>query len=128
MKKGASQSHETQKTSPIFTSSFFIGLSFCNLNFKSADVTPSVRDFIHRVNLYDRKKDTMTIEVAVSRSHILFISLIVPPFFSKLKVFYLDGEYLYSCHISRFDLDSFSPHFHPVHNYLIVDAYFHVFY
>ena len=77
VKKGASQSQETQKMSPIFTSSFFIGLSFCNLNFKSADVTPSVRDFIYRVNLYDRKKDTMTIEVAVSHSNILFIAFIV---------------------------------------------------
>ena len=113
VKKGASQLHETQtqKTSPIFTSSFFIGLSFCNLNFKSADVTPSVRDFIYRVNLYDRKKDTMTIEVAVSHSNILFIAFIVLLSLFELKVFYLDGEYLSIFHLSTFDLDSFLPQY-----------------
>ena len=49
-----------------FISSFFIGLSFCNSNLKSADVTPSVLDFIYRVNIYDGKKENMKISVNVS--------------------------------------------------------------
>ena len=49
-----------------FISSFFIGLSFCNSNLKSADVTPSVLDFIYRVNIYDGKRENMKVSVNVS--------------------------------------------------------------
>ena len=49
-----------------FVSSIFVGLSFCNnMNIKSADVTPSILDFVYRVNIYDGKKSTMGINVKV---------------------------------------------------------------
>jgi hypothetical protein len=57
-------------------SSFFIGLSFGDMNFKSADVTPSILDFINRVGIYDKKKPSMEIVVTVSRyscSHVIMI-------------------------------------------------------
>jgi hypothetical protein len=58
-------SFEGSKTS-TFVSSIFVGLSFCNnMNIKSADVTPSILDFIYRVNIYDGKKPTMGINVKV---------------------------------------------------------------
>eukprot|EP00596_Hydrurales_sp_CCMP1899_P000116 CAMPEP_0119036968 /NCGR_PEP_ID=MMETSP1177-20130426/5024_1 /TAXON_ID=2985 /ORGANISM="Ochromonas sp, Strain CCMP1899" /LENGTH=774 /DNA_ID=CAMNT_0006997563 /DNA_START=278 /DNA_END=2599 /DNA_ORIENTATION=- len=44
-------------------SSFFIGLSFGNMNFKTADVTPSILDFINRVGIYDKKKQCMEVVV-----------------------------------------------------------------
>jgi hypothetical protein len=47
-------------------SSFFIGLSFGNMNFKTANVTPCILDFINRVGLYDKKKPSMEIVVTVS--------------------------------------------------------------
>ena len=60
-----------------FVSSYFIGLSFCNLNFKSADVTPSVLDFMYRVNMYDGKKESMKITVNVSTCPVVMYMLSV---------------------------------------------------
>lgn len=59
-------------------SSFFIGLSFGDMNFKSADVTPSILDFINRVGIYDKKKPSMEIVVTVSLyscSHVIMIQI-----------------------------------------------------
>lgn len=53
----------SQKVSYI--SSFFIGLSFCNLDLKTADVTPSILDFNYRVNIYEGKKPSMQVTVMV---------------------------------------------------------------
>lgn len=56
---------EGSRTS-TFVSSIFVGLSFCNnMNIKSADVTPSILDFVYRVNIYEGKKATMGINVKV---------------------------------------------------------------
>ena len=62
----SSSSMVDEQGAAFHISSFFIGLSFCDRNFKSADVTPSVMDFIHRVNLYDGKREFMDVAVWVS--------------------------------------------------------------
>ena len=59
------ESTEDDSRSITFASSIFIGLSFCNNNLKSADLSPSIMDFMYKVNAYSRKKSTMSINVAV---------------------------------------------------------------
>lgn len=59
------ESTEDDSRSITFISSIFIGLSFCNNNLKSADLSPSIMDFMYKVNAYSRKKATMSINVAV---------------------------------------------------------------
>ena len=59
------ESTEDNSRCITFISSIFIGLSFCNNNLKSADLSPSIMDFMYKVNAYSRKKSTMSINVAV---------------------------------------------------------------
>lgn len=60
-----SESSTDDSRRTTFISSIFIGLSFCNLNLKSADLSPSIMDFMYKVNAYSRKKTTMSINVVV---------------------------------------------------------------
>lgn len=63
---GESGCHFRTPSKTFYVSSIFIGLSFCNQNMKSADVTPSILDFIYRVNIYEGKRASMGINVTVS--------------------------------------------------------------
>lgn len=63
---GESGCHSKTHLKTFYVSSIFIGLSFCNQNMKSADVTPSILDFIYRVNIYEGKRASMGIVVTVS--------------------------------------------------------------
>lgn len=64
-KVSESENHLKTPFTTFYVSSIFIGLSFCNQNMKSADVTPSILDFIYRVNIYEGKKLSMGVAVTV---------------------------------------------------------------
>ena len=58
-----SSANDSSRTT--FISTIFIGVSFCNMNLKSADLSPSIMDFMYKVNAYSRKNATMSINVVV---------------------------------------------------------------